>query len=239
MAMATAVHGRERLATLGLSGGFLHALPDAAVDRLLDQALRITVPAGVSLYRSDEQPRVIVVLSGLLRVFLRSVEGRQVTVRYVRSGDVIGLVLVLGGPAPMNIQALTAASVVALRVETLRALLAADVLVARACAQELSQQLRQAFEDFTAQAFLTLRQRIILQLRTLATPGQGRHLVVHASHEELAETVASVREVVTRTLDQLGREGLVETGRDEIVVLDPLRLSQEVSGRTEAWSTEA
>jgi CRP-like cAMP-binding protein len=63
--------------------------------------------------------------------------------------------------------------------------------------------------------------------------GPRRHLVVHASHEELAETVASVREVVTRTLDQLVLEGLVETARDEIVVLDPVRLSQEVSGSTE------
>lgn len=94
--------------------------------------------------------------------------------------------------------------------------------------------IRYARSGDAAQAFLPLRQRIILQLLALATPGQGRHLVVHASHEELAETVASVREVVTRTLDQLRREGPVETERDEIVVVDPVRLSQEVSGSTDA-----
>lgn len=234
-----ATRGRERLAALGLAGGFLYALPEAAADRLLDEALRITVPAGVPLYRGGEQPRVIVVLRGLLRVFLSSEDGRQVTVRFAHSGDVVGLVLVLGGPGPTSIEALTTASALALRVETLRALLAADVLVARACAQELSGQLEQVFEDLAAQAFLTLRQRLILQLLALATPGEGRHLVVRASHEDLAEDVASVREVVTRTLDQLGREGLVATGRDTIEVLDPVRLSQEVSGRTEARSTEA
>jgi CRP/FNR family transcriptional regulator len=230
--MVTVAHGRERLAALGLLGGFLYALPETAADRLLDQALRITVPAGVCLYRADERPRVIVVLTGLLRVFLSSVDGRQVTIRYARSGEIVGLVLALGGPAHVNIEALTAASVVALRVETLSALVDTDVLVARACAQELSRQLQQAFEDLSAIAFLTVRQRIGLQLLNLATLDRERHLVVHASHEELAETVASVREVVTRTLDQLAREGLVTTGRDEIVVLDPLRLSQEVSGRT-------
>jgi CRP/FNR family transcriptional regulator len=231
--MATVAHGRERLAALGLRGGFLYAMPEAATDRLLDRALRITVPAGVCLYRGDERPRVIVVLTGLLRVFLTSVDGRQVTIRYARSGDVVGLMLAFGGPVPMSIEALTTASVLALRAETLGALLASDALLARACAQELSRQLQHAFEDLAAQAFLPLRQRIILQLLTLATPGQGLHLVVHASHEELAETVASVREVVTRTLDQLRREGLVETERDEIVVLDPVRLSQEVSGSTD------
>jgi CRP/FNR family transcriptional regulator len=232
--MATEAHGRKRLAALGLQGGFLYTLPETATDRLLDQALRITVPAGVCLYRGDERPRVIVVLTGLMRVFLTSVEGRQVTIGYARSGDIVGLMLALGGPVPMSIEALTTASVLALRAETLRALLASDALLARACAQELSRQLQHAFEDLAAQAFLPLRQRIILQLLTLATPGQGRHLVVHASHEELAETVASVREVVTRTLDQLAREGLVDTERDEIVVLDPVRLSQEVSRSTDA-----
>ena len=129
----------------------------------------------------------------------------------------------------MGIEALTTASVLALRAETLCALLVSDALLARACALELSRQLQHAFEDLADQAFLPLRQRIILQLLTLATPGRGRHLVVHASHEELAETVASVREVVTRTVDQLRREGLVDTERDEIVLLDPVRLSQEVS----------
>ncbi len=232
MGMATAARGRERLAALGLAGGFLYELPEAAADRLLDEAVRITVPAGVSLYRGGEQPRVIVVVRGLLRVFLSSEDGRQITVRYAHSGDVVGLVLVLGGPGPTSIEALTAASVVALHLETLRTMLASDVLVARACAQELSRQLEQVFEDLAAQAFLTLRQRIILQLLTLATPGEGRHLVVRASHEELADAVASVREVVTRTLDQLGRDGLIETGRDEIEVLDPVRLSEELRGRT-------
>ncbi len=232
--MATVLHGRERLAALGLHGGFLYTLPEAATDRLIDQALRITVPSGVCLYRGDERPRVVVVLTGLLRVFLSSADGRQVTIRYARSGDVVGLMLALVEPVPMSIQALTTASVLALRADRLHAMLASDALLARACAQELSRQLQHAFEDLAAQAFLSLRQRVILQLLTLATPGPGRHLVVHASHEELAETVASVREVVTRTLDQLQREGLVETARDEIAVLDPVRLSQEISGRTDA-----
>lgn len=232
--MATAMHGRERLAALGLRGGFLYALPEQASDRLLDQGLRITVPAGVCIYRGDERPRVVVVLTGLLRVFLSSVDGRQVTIRYARSGDIVGLMLALVEPVAMTIEALTTASVLALRAETLRALLASDALLARACAQELSRQLQHAFEDLAAQAFLPLRQRVILQLLTLATPGPGRYLVVHASHEELAATVASVREVVTRTLDQLRREGLVDTARDEIVVLDPVRLSLEVSRSADA-----
>jgi hypothetical protein len=35
--MATEAHGRERLAALGLQGGFLYTLPEDATDRLLDR----------------------------------------------------------------------------------------------------------------------------------------------------------------------------------------------------------
>ncbi|MGC8634605.1 MAG: Crp/Fnr family transcriptional regulator [Candidatus Limnocylindrales bacterium] len=226
--MVSRAHGRVRLAELGVQGGFLYALPENALDRLLDQSVRITVPAGVCLYQDDERPRVILVLRGLLRVYLGSAGGREVTIGYARSGDVAGLELVQGGPSPLRIEALTSASVAALRVETLRALIETDVRVAGACAAELGRELRRAFDDLAAQAFLSVRQRLILQLLKLATTGRDRHMVVRASHEDLADSVASVREVITRTLDQLAREGLVATGRDEVVLLDPVRMSQEV-----------
>jgi hypothetical protein len=40
-----------------------------------------------------------------------------------------------------------------------------------------------------------------------------------------------VREVVTRTLRQLRKEGLLETSRDEIILLDPIALSEEAGER--------
>ena len=167
-------------------------------------------------------------MSGLLRVFLRSADGRQVTVRYVRDGDVAGLLLVLGGPGPTSIQAMTSASVAALQVDTLRSLLASDPRVARVCAGELTRQLYKALEDLSEQAFLPVRERLVHHLLELASTGDDRHLLVRASQQELAEAIGSVREVVTRTLHRLREEGLVETSRDGIVLLDPLRLSEEI-----------
>ena len=35
---------------------------------------------------------------GLLRVYLAYVEGRQVTIRYARPGDVLGIAVLVGGP---------------------------------------------------------------------------------------------------------------------------------------------
>ena len=172
-------HALDELTLDGIGSGFLVALPRAAAERLLAEAIRINVPAGALIYREDESPRLIVVIKGLLRVFLTSADGRQVTVRYARSGDVAGLALVVGGPAPMSIQAMTSSLVVALRVDALRALLATDPGVARVCAEELVRQLYRALDDISEQAFLSVRQRLVRQLLLLATAGPGHDLVVH------------------------------------------------------------
>jgi CRP/FNR family cyclic AMP-dependent transcriptional regulator len=217
----------DDLALVGLAGGFLLALPGEAAGRLLAESIKINLPAGALVYRDEESPRLIVVVKGLLRVFLTSADGRQVTVRYARSGDVAGLALVVGGPAPMSIQAMTSSLVVAPRVDTLRSLLATDPGVARACAEELTRQLYRALDDISEQAFLTVRQRLVRQLLLLATAGDGSHLVVRESQQELADAIGSVREVVTRNLHHLHEEGLVDLARDEVAIVDPVRLAEE------------
>ncbi len=222
-------HALDELALDGLEGGFLFALPREAAERLLSEAIRINVPAGALIYRDGEPPRLIVVVKGLVRVFLSSTEGRQVTVRYARSGDVVGLALVIGGPAPESIQAMTSALVVALRAGTLRALLASDPGVAGACAEELTRQLHWLLEDISEQAFLSIRQRLARQLLLLATAGPGRDLLVHASQQELADAIGWVREVVTRNLHHLHEEGLIEVSRDEVKICDPVALTEIAS----------
>jgi len=127
----------------------------------------------------------------------------------------------------MSVQAMTTASVAALQVDALRSMLASDPQVARACAEELTRQLYLALHDLSEQAFLSVRQRLARHLLNLAVPGSGTLLVVHARQQDLADAVGSVREVVTRTLRGLRAEGLVDTSRDEIVLLDPVALSEE------------
>lgn len=208
----------------GRTGDFLQALPHEVADRLLAGSIRIDVPAGSVLYREGDSPRVLVVASGLLRIFLRSAEGRQVSVRYARSGDVAGLALLVGGPASIGIEAVTPTSVVALRHDDLRALLAIDPAVARACAEELAREFHLVLDDLAGQAFLTVGQRLARRLLDLAEH-EDRRLVVRASQQQLADAVGSVREVVTRTLHRFREEGLIETGRDGIVLKNPAALA--------------
>jgi CRP/FNR family transcriptional regulator, cyclic AMP receptor protein len=212
-----------------IPAGFLATLPQPAAVRLLADAVRIDVPAGGVVYRDEERGRAIVVLHGLLRTYMSSLDGRQVTVRYSRPGDVVGLALVVGGPAPISIEALTSASVVALRIDVLRTMLETDPAVGRACAEELARQLFRAFDEIADQAFLGVRQRVARQLLDLAVYAEDGTLVARASQQELADAIASGREVVSRALHELRQAGLVDSTRAGIVVRDPVGLSEESS----------
>jgi CRP/FNR family cyclic AMP-dependent transcriptional regulator len=67
---------------------FLGRLPSEVVDALLADGERTDYPAGSTVYREGSAPRAALVLHGLLRVYMTSPEGRQVTVRYARGIDV-------------------------------------------------------------------------------------------------------------------------------------------------------
>jgi CRP/FNR family transcriptional regulator len=221
---------RDRPGREPITIGFLGTLPDATASELLADALEIDVPAGGEVYRAEEPPRVIVVRHGLLRLYHSAADGREVSIRYARAGDVLGLELMLGGPAPVTIQALTSTSVVALPISQLRRLFERDPAVARACAAELARQLVRAFDEIAEQAFFTVRQRVARRLLDLAEYRPNGTLVARATQQELADAVASTREVVARAIRDLRREGLVAASRKGIIVPDPVALREEAAG---------
>jgi CRP/FNR family cyclic AMP-dependent transcriptional regulator len=73
-----------------LRRSFLGRLPRDVVDELVADGQRTDYPAGSTIYREGAAPREMLVVQGLLRVFMTSPDGRQVTVRYAREADVLG-----------------------------------------------------------------------------------------------------------------------------------------------------
>jgi len=201
---------------------FLLALPQEQATRLISESIEMDVPAGAVVYREGEVARCFVVERGLLRTFISSHDGRQVTFRYGKSGDVVGLASVIGDPLPVTIQAMTSSSLMAIRVDTLRRMLATDVAVARACAEELTRELNKALEDVAQSAFHSVRQRIARQLLDLAAESGGPELAAQVAHQELADAIGSSREVITRVLHEMRADGLIDSGADRVVVLRDL-----------------
>jgi CRP/FNR family transcriptional regulator len=211
-----------------LQNSFLGALPRATLERLLVDAIRLDVPAGAVTYRDWEAPRAALVLSGLLRVYLASGDGRQTTVRYARASDVLGVPVAVGGPVGVSVQALTPSSVLMLNVATLQRLGHTDAAFAWAVAEEVTRRLYAVLETFAGDAFGSVRQRIARHLLDLAAEQQrDTRLVARLSQQELADATGTVREVAARVLRQMRDQGLVETTRHGIEVLDPSALQRE------------
>jgi CRP/FNR family transcriptional regulator, cyclic AMP receptor protein len=213
-----------------ISEGLLSTLPPDQARRLLDGAIRMDVPAGAIVYREADPARCFVVVEGLFRSFLSSPDGRQVTFRYGRRGDSLALASVIGESLPLTIQAMTPSSLLAIRTEALREMVANDPEVARACAEELTRQLNEALDGAARNAFHTVRQRLARQLLDLAE-SDGHGMSARVSHQELADAIASSREVVSRTLHEMRADSLLETTHDHLVVLlDVDGLAREIAG---------
>lgn len=85
---------------------FLHGLPHAFVDQLLMSGTCVDVPKGTTIYRPGDDPWAVLVVHGLLRVYMSSPEGGHVTVRYTRTGDVLRIPVLVGGPVYVGVSTL-------------------------------------------------------------------------------------------------------------------------------------
>jgi len=217
-----------------LARSFLAELPAELAGRLRAEGERADYPAGTTVYRAGADPQAALVVAGLLRVFLTSAEGRQVTVRYARPGDVLGIAVLVGGPASTSVQAVEPSGVFRISARTLTAVARRDPLVSWAIAQELNRHLYEVLDQTAVNAFGSVRQRVAAHLLDLASDRQRPRdrLVARVSQQELADAAGSVREVVARALRDLRVAGIVATAADSIVILDPARLYAEYAGLT-------
>jgi CRP/FNR family transcriptional regulator, cyclic AMP receptor protein len=208
---------------------FLGRLSSDLVRALLAGGLRSEYPPGTTIYREGSAPRTLLVVGGVVRVYMSSPDGRQVTVRYARRGDVLGIAVLVGGAADVGAQTLDESTLFRIDATVLRTAARSDGRVAWALAEELNRRLYENLRQTAVNAFGSVRQRVSMHLLDLASSQQGPRgpLVARASQQELADAVGSVREVVARVLRDLRLAGLVATLPDGVHILDPTALHDE------------
>jgi CRP-like cAMP-binding protein len=204
-------------------------LPGTSAERLLQGARAARLKAGEVFYRGachEDTVMVALVVEGLLRLYARAGDGRQVTLRYAPAGAVIGTAPVLvggpGAPGDRSPERWRLLGGDALHGETLRdsvilklvpsrvyAAVKHDADVARALAFDLAERLTEVRQGLLTELFLPVRSRVAAHLLYLAER-DGCWMVVRTSHQRIAASIGSAREVVSRTLKQMERQGLVD-----------------------------
>lgn len=217
-----------------IESSLLVSFPKEKLDILLADAFRIEIPAGGEPYRESDVPRAGLVIAGLVRVYMTSQQGRQVTVRYSRPGEMLGVPTIVGGPVPVDVQAVVDSSLLMLNSKTLITLAKSDAAISWALAQETSERLYAVLEELAGNVFKSVRQRTAHHLLDLAAERQKDSLLIApVTQQALADSVGTVREVISRTLSRMDVEGLVKTTSEGILILDPPGLHAVASGSKE------
>ena len=194
----------------------LAELPPGLREQIVAAAQAVTVPAGATLF-DERQPcqGFPFVLAGAIRVAKVAANGRELPLYRVTPGEtcIITSSCLLGN-VPYNARGTTES-------ETVLVLLPQHVFMALLEQPAFRNFIFHLFAERMADlmrlveevAFHKLDQRLAALLL-----GKGR--VVHATHQQLADELGSVREMVSRLLKGFAEQGLVALGREQIEIRD-------------------
>ena len=212
-------------------------LPRSKLDLIYAGSRRVRYPAGKIVLRPGDPDFIGFLAGGLGRAYIVSPDGRQVTVRYIGAGDLIGGMAALHQPFQGYLQLLVESRIDHLNMVTFRKLVATDPAIAEALATALALRLNRTIEALAINSFGSITQCLAYDVLERASREQlqsGR-LEAVASNQEFADAIGSVREVVARAIHDMRRRGLIETSRRRVRVLEPTVLA---SLATSAFNVE-
>jgi CRP-like cAMP-binding protein len=211
--------------------GLLDLLGPPDRDEVLRGSRRLHYPAGAAYHHDRAAALALVVESGLIRIFVSSLDGRQASVAYLHPGEAYAALEVIP-TGPANLQALAESTVLMLEPDNLARLVTNNSSVCQATIRVLGRELGHLVRIITVRSLGSMTERLAFDLLERASEMQLREgeLVCHATHQQIADSIGSTREVVSRIVRDLRRRGIVVTSRGQIRVGDVTQLSWIVRG---------
>lgn len=181
----------------------------------------------------DESNDVIFIISGQVRVLMSSAYGRHVILNHLDKGDFFGEMSAIDGRSrSASVIALYNSEVCVMPGEVFMEIATTIPSVARRTMEKLTERVRTINERLAEQAFLTARQRLCAELLRQSRPRAGhpgqRIVSPPPIQEDLANLISSRREVVSRELSALTKDGVIERSRGGLILSDVEELSRRV-----------
>jgi len=186
---------------------------------------------GKVLFAEGEPARGVYILrTGSATVSISSIDGRIVTPRVARAGDVLGLNSVLASSSyEATVKTLEPCRTDFIPRAELVELIEKSHAGARAILKILSHELTELTERTRS---LLLPQTASARLARLLLEWSKKSDRIDRvfTHEEIAQMICSSRETVTRTLASLGRRKIIEITSDSILIRDNATLNRMAQG---------
>jgi CRP-like cAMP-binding protein len=203
------------------------SLSQPELQLLARRTVRKLFGAGELLFSEGEPCNGLNIISrGKVRIFKTSVNGReQVLAIEAPGGSVAELPVFDGGPYPASAVAIEDTEIAFISRRDFHAYCLEHPEVSLKVLAVVGTRLRRLVGIIEELSFTTIRQRLVsMLLRIAQSEGKktvrGVEFLLPASHQELANQLGTVRELISRNLTRLQAEGLLEVDARQIVVKD-------------------
>ena len=197
----------------------LRSVPDTDLEAIAAASRLRAVRRGQVLFTAgDPSDTLILVISGLVKVVVRSADGAELTLTVIQPGGIFGEISIAdGGPRSADAEALEDCRLLLVPIGLIAELCSRVPDVTEAVMSSLAATLRRLTEAASDLVFLDLPRRVAKVL--LSQPrGDDGVIELKMSQEELAHQVGGSRQSVNAALRGFERRGWIEL-RERAVTL--------------------
>ena len=220
-------HPRIDLASVLEKTALFGNLSPAEIEHLAARTTRKLFSAGELLFSEGEPCQGLhIIARGKVRIFKTSMSGREQVLAVNTQGESVAELPVFdGGPYPASAAAIDDTEIAFISRRDFQAYCMEHPAVALKVLSVVGSRLRRLVGIIEELSFTTIRQRLISTLVKLAQSSgkqtsRGLEFLLPGSHQELANQLGTVRELISRNLMRLQAEGLLEVDARQIVVRD-------------------
>jgi CRP/FNR family transcriptional regulator len=203
------------------------SLSPSEIHQLAARTLRKLFSNGELLFSEGEPCKGLhIIARGKIRIFKTSLSGREQVLAVNTEGESVAELPVFdGGAYPASAVAIEETEVAFISRRDFHAYCMEHPEVSLKVLSVVGGRLRRLVGIIEELSFTTIRQRLISALIKLAQTGgrqtpRGIEFMLPGSHQELANQLGTVRELISRNLMRLQAEGLLEVDARQIVVKD-------------------
>lgn len=173
----------------------------------------------VAFHESDSCHSVFIVCAGSVKLITAASQGKVLLLRFARPGEILGIAEAVTA-RPYDCSAIAAEPSVLAHIprEVFMRLVGTYPALACRLTVALSEQYRLAQRETKFLAFGETSTARLARLLLDWSAERGNPIQAHLTHAELAESIGSTRETVTRILGALSHEGILERTPDAIVI---------------------
>ncbi len=206
---------------------FWEEISEAEQAYICSNTVALTYPKGTTIHDGTECSGVFLVRSGCLRVYIMSEEGKDITLYRLHAGDMCMLA------ASCVLQAITFDVFIDTEEES------ECYVVSGPAFANVSEQ-NPKIKIFSLETAVNRFSDVMWVMQQILFLSADKRLAVFLSdesarigsdeikltHEQIAKYMGTAREVVSRTLKYLANEGIVESSRKGVKIIDKKRLRQ-------------